>query len=294
MSSTARAALTKLADSAIYRDYERAFSLATGLPLSLRGGETAGLVHHGKEAENPFCRLMASASRSCAACLEVQEALARGEGVEPKTVVCFAGLCDTAVPIRSGQALLGYLQTGQVMVRKPTREQFRRVTKQLLGWGLQVDLKRVEEAYFHSRVIPPEQYEAVIRLLTIFAQHLAAAANQITVQERTQEPVQVMKAREFIEVHQAEDLSLDQVAAYVHTSTYYFCKLFKRATGMTFTEYLTRVRIEKARALLANRQKRVSEIAFEVGFQSLSQFNRAFLRICGQSPSQYRSRELAG
>lgn len=286
---SSQAALARLADSAIYRDYEQAFSLATGLPLSLRAGETAGLLHHGKPSENPFCHLMASASKACAACLEVQDELGRGTGPEPKTVVCFAGLCDTAVPVRSGQVLIGYLQTGQVMLKKPTRDQFNRVTRQLLDWGLKVDLKRVEEAYFHSRVIPLEQYEAVVRLLTIFAQHLAAAANQITVQERTREPIQVAKAREFIDAHQGEDLSLDQVAAYVHTSTFYFCKLFKKATGLTFTEYLTRVRIEKARALLADRQKRVSEIAFEVGFQSLSQFNRAFLRICGQSPSQFRA-----
>ncbi|GAB4241240.1 MAG: hypothetical protein OHK005_04080 [Candidatus Methylacidiphilales bacterium] len=289
MSDLSQTALAKLAESSIYRDYEQAFSLATGLPLSLRAGETVGLSHHGKAAENAFCRLMASSSKACAACLEVQDEIVQGIGNEPKTVVCFAGLCDTAVPVRSGQVLIGYLQTGQVMLKKPTRDQFNRVTRQLLAWGLKVDLKRMEEAYFHSRVIPPEQYEAVVRLLTIFAQHLAAAANQITVQEQTREPIQVAKARVFIDAHQDEDLSLDQVAAYVHTSTYYFCKLFKKATGLTFTEYLTRVRIEKARALLANRQKRISEIAFEVGFQSLSQFNRAFLRICGQSPSQYRA-----
>lgn len=286
--ANSQAALAKLAESAIYRDYEQAFSQATGLPLSLRAGDTTGLVHHGKAAENSFCHLMASASKACAACLEVQESLAQSSGTEPKTVVCFAGLCDTAVPIRSGQTLIGYLQTGQVLLKKPSRDQFQRVTRQLLAWGLKADLKRVEEAYFHTRVIPPEQYQAVIRLLTIFAQHLAAAANQITVQEQTNEPIQVAKAREFIQAHQSEDLSLDQVAAYVHTSTFYFCKLFKKATGLTFTEYLTRVRIEKARALLANRQKRISEIAFEVGFQSLSQFNRAFLRICGQSPTQFR------
>jgi YesN/AraC family two-component response regulator len=50
----------------------------------------------------------------------------------------------------------------------------------------------------------------------------------------------------------------------MHVSTFYFCKIFKKATGLTFTEYLGRVRIEKAKALLLNPHLRISEIAYEV------------------------------
>jgi AraC-like DNA-binding protein len=59
---------------------------------------------------------------------------------------------------------------------------------------------------------------------------------------------------------------------------------------MTFTEYLARLRVEKVKQLLINPNKRVSEAAFEAGFQSLSQFNRVFLRVAGESPSFYRER----
>jgi len=61
-----------------------------------------------------------------------------------------------------------------------------------------------------------------------------------------------------------------------NTSTFYFCKLFKRATGLTFTDYVARVRVEKAKPLLLDRDRRVSEIAYDVGFQSLTHFNRVF------------------
>jgi transcriptional regulator GlxA family with amidase domain len=67
--------------------------------------------------------------------------------------------------------------------------------------------------------------------------------------------------------------------------------LFKRATGMHFTEHLSRVRVERARNLLANPHLRVSEVAFEAGFQSLTHFNRVFKKILGQSPTKYRSRQ---
>ena len=73
-------------------------------------------------------------------------------------------------------------------------------------------------------------------------------------------------------------------------SAFYFCKTFKKATGMTFTDYLARVRIEKVKNLLLNPHKRVSEAAYEAGFQSLSQFNRVFRRIAGESPTVYRER----
>jgi AraC-like DNA-binding protein len=64
--------------------------------------------------------------------------------------------------------------------------------------------------------------------------------------------------------------------------------LFKRATGLTFTNFLSRVRIERSKNLLINPQLRVSEIAYEVGFQSLTHFNRVFLKLLGQSPTEYR------
>ncbi|MGB8804163.1 MAG: helix-turn-helix transcriptional regulator, partial [Chthoniobacterales bacterium] len=55
-----------------------------------------------------------------------------------------------------------------------------------------------------------------------------------------------------------------------------------------FTDYLARVRIEKAKALLLDRNRRVSEVAYDVGFQSLTHFNRIFRKIVGRSPTNYR------
>ena len=73
-------------------------------------------------------------------------------------------------------------------------------------------------------------------------------------------------------------------------SVRYFCKVFKQSIGMTFTDYLNRLRIEKAKNLLANPHKHISEIAFEVGFESLSQFNRSFKRITGETPTRFRKK----
>src|ERR1700692_4545309 len=68
------------------------------------------------------------------------------------------------------------------------------------------------------------------------------------------------------------------------------CSQFAPPTGLTFTDYLGRVRVEKAKTLLLNPHLRVSEIAYMVGFQSLTHFNRVFRNLTGESPSHFRDK----
>jgi AraC-like DNA-binding protein len=114
-------------------------------------------------------------------------------------------------------------------------------------------------------------------------------ANQVVFQTEHAELPQVTRAREFIAANFSEDLSLAMIAKTVHMSTFYFCKQFKKATGVSFTNYLGRVRIEKAKEMLLDPHARVSEVAFECGFQSLTHFNRIFRKLVGESPTTYRS-----
>jgi AraC-like DNA-binding protein len=283
-----RELIERLSRSQVYQDYEHAFSQVTGLPLKLRAMEAWHLVHRGTKFENPFCALMAKHTRSCAACLEVQHKIADSPEIATKSVICFAGLCETAVPLLLGDKLVGYLQTGQVLLKNPTHRQFTRTARQLLEWGLKIDLGQLEEAYFHTRVLTRKQYESMISLLTVFSQHLSIVCNQIFMQSRNAEPATITRARQFIQDHQTDDLSLAEVARAVNTSTFYFCKLFKKATGLNFTEYISQLRIEKAKNLLLNPNLRVSEIAYETGFQTLTHFNRVFKHLANQSPSSYR------
>jgi AraC-like DNA-binding protein len=169
---------------------------------------------------------------------------------------------DAAVPVRVGDRVIGFLQS------------------------------EPQENYFGARVVSQKQHDSAIKLLSIFAQHLSLLSNQMVVKQEHSEPPVITRAKEYIHEHQTEEISLGQVAKAVNTSTFYFCKMFKKFTGINFTDYLSRVRIEKSRNLLLNPNLRVSEIAFEVGFQSLTHFNRVFKRILGQSPTQYRAQLL--
>jgi AraC-like DNA-binding protein/ligand-binding sensor protein len=278
----------RIAGSDIYKDYERAFCEATRLPLALRSANVWRFALEGKKFENPFCAMLAKYNRTCAACLETQKRMDDIPSSGARTVTCFAGLSDSAVPVQVGETVIGFLQTGQVALRKPTAAQFGKITKQLVEWGVTVDLRKLEDAYYHSRCLSPQQYSAMVKLLETFAKHLSLVANQIIVQEEEAESPLVRRARAYILANQADPIDLAKVAQAMHVSTFYFCKLFKKATGLTFTEYLSRVRVEKAKHLLLNPHLRISEIAYDVGFQSLTHFNRVFRQVVGQSPSDYR------
>ncbi len=282
-----------LTGSPMYQGYQRAFTEATGLPLTLRPSVTWQLPLRGKRGENPFCAITAETSRTCAACLQMQEKLARCANESACTMTCDYGLSETAVPVKLGDKTVGFLQTGQVMFRKPTEAGFRKAVDEAGRLGVNLDHDRAREAFFATPVVPKQRLESVAELLGVFAEHLSIKSNQLAMQQASAEPPVITRAKQFIEDHYAEEISLGQVAAAVHTSLFYFCKIFKRHTGINFTEYVSRIRTEKAKSLLLNPNLRVSEIAYEIGFQSLTHFNRVFKKIVGESPTAYRTR-LAG
>ena len=203
-------------------------------------------------------------------------------------MTCTFGLVETAVGVKVGQDIIAYLQTGQIFFKPPTAMQTDRALKQIKTWGLDLDLDEVARLYTEMPVIQRGEYHAIMRLLQFFADQLGALANRFVLREQSAEPAQITRARKFIEEQYQEKLTLDAVASQVAINRFYFCKLFKKATGLSFTNYVSRLRVEKAKNLLLNRNYRVSEIAYGVGFQSLTHFIRVFKKIAGESPTGYR------
>lgn len=275
--------------SELFQNYERAYTEATGLPVTIRPVETWQMPLHGKRGENRFCALMAGRSRTCAACLQTQERLARSAADRPATLTCLYGLCETAAPVKLGNQTIAFLQSGQVMPQRPTAHSFGRAVAIASDLGVDINTEEAREAYFATPVFSPRRLDSISSLLEIFADHLSMKSNQIVVQSTNSEPPVITKAKQYIREHHTEDLSLGQVAEAVHTSLFYFCKLFRKVTGTTFTEFVSRTRVEKAKNLLLNPNLRISEIAYAVGFQSLTHFNRVFKKVVGESPTRYRS-----
>lgn len=282
------ALVASIAKSDLFRDYGHAYTETTGLPLAIRPLECWQLPLHNQRKENAFCALMAARNGTCAACLRAQDRLTRSAMDAPATTVCLRGLSEGAAPIRLGEKTIGFLQTGQVLPTAPTEPQFDKVLRGIREAGIETDAAVLREAYFKTPVMPPRRLQSITQLLGIFTQHLALKINEIALRSQQAEPALVLKAKAYIGEHQQEPITLEEVAKAVHTSKFNFCRIFKKATGLTFTEYLARVRTERAKTLLTDLNRRVSEIAYDVGFQSLTHFNRIFRAITGISPTAYR------
>ena len=93
---------------------------------------------------------------------------------------------------------------------------------------------------------------------------------------------------EYIEAHFAQSLSLGDVADYVHMNRTYVSELFTKKAGISFSQYKAQVRIRHACEMIEQGGYRLTDIAFSVGFESLSRFSRVFSQIKGVSPQQYR------
>jgi AraC-like DNA-binding protein/ligand-binding sensor protein len=279
--------------SKLFRSYESVFSKATGLPLALRPLEYWQLAHHSKKNENPFCALLAERPATLAVCLQAHEEMVRHTGTLPHTVTCPFGLTETAVPVKLGDETIGFLRVGQVSRRVPSRSGTKKVSEAITQRGVPFT-RELRQAWEKNPLIPPEKYAAIVRLLTFFAEQLSALSNQLVMEKRNAEPPLVLKAREYIDKHKSEELSLSGVATATGASVFHFCKVFHKATGLKFTDYVSRVRLEDARTRLLNPNARISEVAYDVGFQSLTQFNRTFKRVFGQSPSGFRAHLSSG
>ncbi len=285
---------TKLAKSEEFQRYEDAFRKATGLPLRFLRMDEEWCLNKHNENQSHFCEIINRCEEGCNECLETnQKLLEQVEAEGPMTCGCFSGLCATAVAVRLGVTTIGFLKTGQVFRQQPTPEDFKKVLSKLIKGGFDEKLSQsLEDAYFQTKTIDPKRYDSMILLLETFADQLSQQAENLAIILDGTEPEAVARARKIIHAKLSEPISLSELAAAAGLSESHFCRTFKQVTKLTVTDYTTRARITWARKELLRPAARISDIAFKVGFQSLSQFNRSFLKLVGCSPSSFRKENL--
>ena len=287
--NTNKQLIESLACSEAFQKFERAFTSATGIPLTLRPIETWQLAFRGHRKENLFCKMMAGKSPTCAACLQSEAKLVRDAMDKPATRMCVFGLYETAVPVKLGPDSIGFLLTGQMMRHKASEDSFQLAIRQAAKCGVDINNAIVRRVYFKTPVISQKRLDAAIDLLEIFADHLSLKSNELVMRTaKNAEPQVIARARQFIYEHQQEVISLGRVSSVLHVSLSDLCRRFHKATGVPFTEFVSRTRVESAKKLLLNPNLQISQIAYATGFQSLSHFNRMFKRIMGKSPKEFR------
>jgi AraC-like DNA-binding protein len=127
----------------------------------------------------------------------------------------------------------------------------------------------------------------LIELLMLLYRSMAPAAGSTAAGA---ERFRIEDAVVYVEDRYSEDLSLPDIAGHFGINPSYFSRLFARHTGMPLFSYVNRLRIQKSCTLLKRSGLSILEIAFSVGYNNLSHFNRYFRRIMGESPREYRKR----
>ena len=277
-----------LSRSEVYRDYERTFTGATGLPLVLRPVEFLGLPFQGRRNESEFSRFLSGNRQWCARYLRRRNDHVGNTTDQPRSIQCPFGLTETMVPVRLGKRVIGLLFIGQVFTRRPELAEFKKGSRDVFPARSKAE-KRAFQLWKRTQFVPLSKYQAIVQLLSFFAQQLSILSSHIAIEGQNSEPPVILKAREFIAQNRTEILSLGVVARAAGASIFHFCKVFRKTTGLKFTDYVARLRLEDARSRLANPKLKVSDIAYDVGFHSLTQFNRAFKRVIGESPTKYRA-----
>lgn len=285
-----------LQTSALYRGYQEAFRLATGMSLFLRLGYTEQIPRESERGEqNGFCQAMSCSARCAQACAAAHNGL-RGPGAgagKGCSGSCFARMMETAVPLRCGGSVIAWLWTGQVFVHGAGKRSFNEVASVLTGAGCdESEVAKLRHLWEATPALSADKYRGVVVLLEAFARQLEEFANRLVIEARPQEPAAVTKARNYIRANLTERLTLADVSRHSGLSTHHFCKVFRKSAGVNLIEYINRSRVECAKQLLVKAGARVSEVAFEIGYQSLSQFNRSFRSVTGESPTEYRRRLL--
>ena len=138
--------------------------------------------------------------------------------------------------------------------------------------------------------------DSVLSLLSILDQLSKGISRPLTTENyhgiiTKQFESRVNKVCTHLQHHFHEAITLKQVSELVFMSESNFCKFFKKATNTTFSDYLNDLRINEACHLLLSSEDNISKIAHDCGFESLSYFNRVFLKKKKHTPSHFRKRE---
>lgn len=277
----------------VVQQQQAAFTCATGLPLALiPANEPVACASEEEPAKGLFCVQGCMGGQSGDLCgrmfrrAEQRAVSARS----PAQYSCPTGLIKVLAPVFIGERHVGNLVAGPFSMEKLNDATFRRLKQRLESTGRPMQVERLRVSWRYSPVITSERGRALATLINLFAQYLSECGTRMLRQATEVRSPLLQKVEAALHENRDHSLSVRELAERVSLSPCHFCKVFKKQTGLTFTEYRLRLRVERAQELLRNPHRRVSEVAFEAGFDSIQYFNRAFRRLAGCSPTEYRTR----
>ena len=284
-----RALYQKLRELPELLEFQRDFELLSGMNLVFV--DELGLGDDLRRDPLPLCAAMNASEAGRAMCARSRHALLANTGDHSACILCDAGLSEAAIPLNISGIKAGYFMFGGTAPLPPNQQTIQKARHLLKKNGIEIEDRDLETWLSQTPVVPSETLGAYRRIVHLAAKQIALKITDQLVDPEVAMPPPVIKACGYIRARAlVDDINLAEVARHCCVSEGHLSRLFHHATGLTFREYLTQVRIERAKSLLIHSGKSVTEIAYESGFQSLSQFHRVFRKAYGASPGEMRSK----
>jgi AraC-like DNA-binding protein len=283
-----RALYQKLRDLPELREFQRDFELLSGMRLAFV--DELGMGSDGPLSASGMCAAMERSAAGRTTCARLRQGLLlEAAPGNPACAMCDAGLAEVVVPVRISGIPAGFFVFGGVATQAPDTPSRHKVHHLLRKAGVEMEEAVLDDLLESAPVMPRGMLDAYQRIAHLAANQIALKATDQLVDPEAQMPPMVLKACGLIRGQTLmEDVSLVSVARRCGVSQGHLSRMFHHTTGLTFREYVAQVRIEHAKALLLHSGKGVTEIAYESGFQSLSQFHRVFRKVFGTTPGMMR------
>ncbi|MFW5882976.1 MAG: helix-turn-helix domain-containing protein [Verrucomicrobiota bacterium] len=276
----------------IFKSTERAFQELFEMPLVLRTEDDKQPALADFKDAHP-CALLHGSTDAWKACRETHLRLIHQARDSSLCAVCWAGVSVIVTPVRYQNTPLFYLFSGRVRESEPKPRDVALLHSELSCIGLKHSYDEIEESIRKLPLLSRAQLRHCLTLLDLLAISLEVLmVDLLHEQSLDHQPAPVRKACRLIEESINSAVGLEEVASACGVSSGHLSRLFRDHLGRSFSEHLRHQRVERAAHLLECSQRPISEIAFDAGFQSISQFNRAFRSLKEVTPSTYRARHF--
>ncbi len=286
----------QLSDSSLHifnllKKHLSTFSQATCTNVGLAALDGAALFPQRTQFPR-FCQLVGADPAGAHACRQaavesVKYALDYGS---PYIYRCHAGLIEWCIPIVVDGICLGMVVGGQVAMWDMDDVAVQEILEGLRPLGIRSE--QLEGMIREIPVMTSSRVQAVATTLSLAISHLVSSDHWRDILAGIDPPgATAAEVVSYIKSHYWKQLSVEGIASAFYVSPSYLSRLFRRETGYSIVSYLTRVRLEKAKELLAGSDLTAWQIADRVGFSDQSYFSRVFKMHEGVSPAQYRRRQ---
>ena len=228
---------------------------------------------------NSYCIFLKSIDGIHNACVNCQKKVANKCKDGSFCGVCHAGVREYVYPISDGSTILGFISVSGYMASDPQKYH------QALSERFGISMVLLEENYRSLNPILPDksQIDTLIHPLQRMLELAYLKGNSDI------KPIDFyQKVLLYIKEHHTQDFTSEDICSHFNCSRSYLSHQFKKNCGLSIREYINKLRIDDAKALLMSSELNVTEISIVVGFNDSNYFSKTFKKITGVSPANYR------